>query len=127
MILPEITERKTVQVPTVGGIAKGTEICVMWRKDNGTATGCQQPVELFHGADDVSHVFDQVNRTNLSEHAVAEREREMIQIRDHIGPGAWIPIQAYSAGLFIEPAADIENRQLAYRTRGADGYLRFRG
>ena len=75
----------------------------MWRNDNGTATGCQQPVELFHGADDVSHVFDQVNRTNLSEHAVAEREREMIQIRDHIGPGAWIPIRPIAPGCLLSP------------------------
>jgi hypothetical protein len=38
-----------------------------------------------------------------------------------------VPVQAYSAGVFIEPAADVENRQLAYRARRADGCLRFRG
>ena len=57
MILPEIPERKAVQVPAVGGIAKGAEIGIVRCHDNHFAAGSQQPVEFFHCAENVRDMF----------------------------------------------------------------------
>jgi hypothetical protein len=120
VIATEIAERKAIQVPAMGGIAKGAEISVMWRNDDDPTARCEYAMELFYSADHISYVFDDVDGADLAEGAVAERKWEMIQVRDDVGPGMWASIQAYGAGVLVEPAADIENWALAYRTGRAD-------
>jgi hypothetical protein len=72
-------------------------------------------------------VFNHVGGADLAEGAVAERKWEMIQVRDDVGPGMRVAIQAYGAGVLVEAAADIENCELAYRTGSAGGCLSFGG
>ena len=125
MVLTEIAERKAIQVPAVRGIAKGAEISVMRRNDDDPAARREQAVELFHRVYHIRYVFDDMGGANLAEAAVAKREWEMIQVGDDIGPGMRIAIQAYRPTVFVEPAADIENGKLAYRTGSAGGCLSF--
>jgi hypothetical protein len=127
MVLTEIAERKAIQVPAVGGIAKRAEVGVMGRNNNDPAARDEQPVEFFDSSDHISYVFDHVRGANLAEGAVAERKWEMIQVRDDVGSGMRAAIQAYGAGVLVEPAADIENWELAYRTGSAGGCLSFGG
>lgn len=127
MVLTEIAERKAIQVPAVGGIAKRAEVGVVRRNDDDPAARDEQPVELFDGAYHISYVFNHVGGADLAEGAVAERKWEMIQVRDDVGPGMRVAIQAYGAGVLVEAAADIENWELAYRTGSAGGCLSFVG
>jgi hypothetical protein len=84
-------------------------------------------MELFHGADHIRYVFDDVRGSDLAEGAVAEREWEMIQVRDYVGPCMPVPIQAYGAGVLVEAAADVENGKLAYGKGLRCGCLKFGG
>jgi hypothetical protein len=127
VVLAEIAKRKAIQVPAVSGIAKRAEISVVGRNDNDATSRCEQAVKLFNRADYVGYVFDHVCGSDLTECTIAEWEREVIQVCDNIRPSMRVPIQAYSARLFIEPAPHIENWKLAYRTGRARGRLRFRG
>jgi len=127
MIVTEITERKAIQVPAVGGIAKGAEIGVVGRNDDDAAARCKQAMKLLHRADHVGYVFDDVGGADLAEGAVAEWEWETIQVCDDVGPGVRVEIQAYCTGILIEPAAHIENRKLAYKTGTGRGRLSFGG
>lgn len=113
MIRTEIAEGKAIQVPAVGGIAKGAEISVVGCNDDDAAARRQQSVELFYRADHVSDVFNDVGGADLTEGAVAEREWEMIQAGDDVGPGMRVAIEAYGARVLVEPAAHIENGKLA--------------
>lgn len=108
------------------GITKRTEIGVVGRNDNDAAARCEQPMELFNRGDNFSYVFDDVRGADLAEGVVAEREREMIQACDHIRPSMRVPIQAYGAGVLIEPAPYVKYRELEYRTSRADACLRCR-
>ena len=112
MVWTEIAEGKTIQVPAVGGIAKGAEISVVGGNDNGAAAVSQQPVELFHGAYYVNYVFDHVDGAYLAEGAVSEREREVIEVGNDVGSNTRVAIQAYSARVFVKTAAAVENGQL---------------
>lgn len=127
MILTEIAERKAIQVPAVGGIAKGAEIGVVRGNDNDSAAGYEQAMELFYRADHVGYVFDDVGGADLAEGVVAEWKWEMIQVCDHVRPGMRTTIQADSAGVLVEPAADIENGKLAYGNGRRSWRLKFGG
>ena len=52
-------------MPAVSGVAKGAEIRIVWRNDDGAAAGRKQPVELFDRADDVGDVLDHVYSANF--------------------------------------------------------------
>lgn len=78
--------------------------------DEQTAAGFQQPVELFHRSNHVRHVFDEVDGTNFAKRAVLERKREVVQIRNHVGIGVYVPIYSDCARIFIDPAADVKYR-----------------
>ncbi len=64
-------------------------------------------MELFHQADDVSNVLNDVNGPHFAERIVAKRKRDMVEVGDHIGGGVRISIQADRAGIFLDAAADI--------------------
>lgn len=110
----EIAKRKAIQVRAMCGIAKRAEICVMRGDDDDAGGRRGETVKLFDGANDVREVLDDVNGTNLAEAAVAKGIWKAIEIRDDIGIRVRVAIKTDSAGIFIQPAADIENRQRRY-------------
>ncbi len=57
----------------------------MRRHDNQPPSGRKQPVKLFHGANDVGQVFDDMNGPHLAKRPVPERERKTVEISNHIG------------------------------------------
>ena len=109
VILAEIAQGKAVEVPAVGGVAERAEIGVMRGHDDGAAAGCEQAVELFHGADHVRDVFDQVYGANLNEGAVAKREWKVIEVGDDVGARVEIAIYSDRAGIFVYAAADVQD------------------
>ena len=95
VIFTEVAKREAVEVPAVGWIAERTEISVVRRDDDRAAAGSKQAIELFHGADHVGHVLNDVDRAHFAERTVAEWKGEMIEIGDHIRLGGRIAIQTY--------------------------------
>jgi hypothetical protein len=84
-------------------------------------------MELLDCAYNVRHMLDHVRGADLAERAVAKGKREMVQAGDNIGPGIGAAVETNGAGVLIEPASDVENWKLAYRTRCAGGCLSRRG
>lgn len=111
VVRPKIAKRKAVQVPAVRGIAEGTEVGVVWRDNHRAAPVCEQPVELFHGAHHVCHMFDHMNRADLAEGAVGKRQRVSVEIRQHIRARIRIAVNADRARVFIDSAADVQHRK----------------
>ena len=107
VILAEIAQGKTVQMPAVGRIAKGAEVCIMRRDNKGSSAGLQKTVELIHQANDVFDVFNHVNGAYFAERVVAKGKGNVIKVGNDIGIGVCVSINAYSAGIFFDPAADI--------------------
>jgi hypothetical protein len=66
-------------------------------------------MKLFHGGDDVCDVFDDVFAANVVERVVFERERALIEMRDDVGGGIGVHIQADGAGIFFWTATYVEN------------------
>lgn len=97
-------------------IAERTRIGVVRRHDNDPAARRKYPVELFHTADDITDMFDDVNRANLPKAAASKWKRETIQIGNHIRARVGVAIQADCPWILIHPAADIQNRQCAYNS-----------
>jgi hypothetical protein len=85
VVLPEVPERKTVQVPSMGGIAKRAEIRIVGRRDIHVAAGSQQAVELLHCPDYVGDMLDNVDCTHSIERAILERIGEPVEVAEHIG------------------------------------------
>lgn len=113
VIFPEVAQRKAVQVPAVCGIAKRAEIGVVWSDNNGTPTGREQTMKLLHRSNHIGHMLDDMNRAYLAKGAVAKREWKLIQIGNHIRARMSIAINPDAAGIFVDPAADIENRKFS--------------
>lgn len=67
MVLAEIPERKTIQVPPVGRIAIRAEIRIVRRDDHGPAAWREESVELFHCPDDIGDVFDYMDGPDFTE------------------------------------------------------------
>lgn len=65
-------------------------------------------MEFFYRSDHVRNVFDHVNRSDLAEGRVLEREREVVEIGDHIRIGIKVPIDPDGARIFFDPAAYVE-------------------
>jgi hypothetical protein len=101
----------------VRGIAERTEICVVWRDDDGASAGREQPMELFDGANDVGDMFNDVDGSDFLNGLIAQRPWEAVEIGDHIGAGVCVAIQANGARIFINAAADVENRKRCERAR----------
>lgn len=117
VIFTEVAQREAIQVPLVSGITEGAEIGVVRRDDDGAATGNKQAMELFQGGDHIGHVFDDVCSADLTERVIPKRIGNPIQISYYIGARVGIAIQADSAGILIDSAADIED---GTRTQGGD-------
>lgn len=67
----------------------------------------KQPVELLYRPDYVRHVLDNMNRPELLKRAVAERVRELVEIRNYVRVRIRISIQTDSAWILINSAADV--------------------
>ena len=70
-------------------------------------------MELFERMYDVGNVFNDMNSAHFPKRAVAERKREMIQVRNYIGAGVDVAIQSNRARILVLTAADIQNWKLA--------------
>lgn len=111
MIRAEVTERKAVQVPAVGGVAKGTEICVVRGDDESASTRSEKAVKLFHGANHVGYVLDHVNGPDFPKGVVRERKRKVIQVGDRVCVRTCIPVYADGPGMLFYAATDVKNRK----------------
>ena len=105
----EIAERETVQVPTMSGIAKRTEIRVMRRNNEHLAAGSRKAVKLLHRANHVGDMLDDVNRPDFVERIVAERIGKMIEFAQNIRLDARNAIDSDRAWIFVDAAADVEH------------------
>src|SRR5579862_997021 len=97
-------------MPAVGGIAKGAEVGVVRCDQEEAAAGSAQAMKLFHGADDVGDVLDDVDRAECVEGVVAERVRKTVEVAQHVGATARIAIDADGAGILVDAAAHVEGR-----------------
>jgi hypothetical protein len=111
MILAKVTKREAVEMPAVGWVTERTEVCIVRRNDNHAALRREQAVELLHGADHVSDVFYDVDRTDFAEGAVRKGKRIMIEVRDNIRTRIRITIDANRTRIFVDPAANVEDRK----------------
>jgi hypothetical protein len=118
VVLAEIAERKAVQVAAVGGIAKRAEVGVVRRLDAHRAARPHQAVELFHGADDVRHVFDHVDGQQPVEGVIRKRIGKVVQIAKHVGAAGGIPIDTDGSGLLMNPAADVQDSRFGRKWPG---------
>ncbi len=92
VVFAEVTEGKTIQMPAMGGIAKGAVIGVMGCCNDGAASGSEQAVELLHRADDVRDVLNDMRRPDFAERTVGERKGEMVEVGYDVGAGVWIAV-----------------------------------
>jgi hypothetical protein len=81
----------------------------MRRGDENRAAGFCDAMKFFHGGDDVGDVFDHVLAADVVEGVVFERERAFIEMRDDVGGGVHVHIEADRAGIFFGTAAYVEN------------------
>jgi hypothetical protein len=107
MIFTEIAEREAVQVPTVSWITEGAEIGVMRSDNERPPTRLKQAMELLHQADNISDVFDDMDSPHFLKAVVAKGKGDMVEISDNIGIRVCVSINADSAGVFFDTAADI--------------------
>lgn len=121
VILAEIAEGKTVEVPAVRGVAEGTEIRVVRRGEEDAATGLEETMEFLHRFDYVGDVFDDVDGTDFVECAVAEGVGETVEVAEDVGFAGGVAIDADGAWKFVAAAADIENFHPFYGSSGKPG------
>jgi len=108
MIFAKVAQGKTVQMPLVGRIAERTEIGVMGSDDQHAPTGLEQPMEFLYRPDDVGDMFDQVDRTDFTKARVLKREREVIEIRDHVGIGVNVPINSDCTRILLDSTTHVK-------------------
>jgi hypothetical protein len=77
--------------------------------DSHRAAGSRQAVEFFHGADDVIHVLDDMNREDPIEAVVGKWIRGSVEIAKDVGAAGGIAVDADHAWLLVNPAADVQN------------------
>src|SRR3954447_11418497 len=95
-------------MPLMGRIAERTEIGVMGSDDQHAPTRLEQAVEFLYCLDDVRDMFDQVNRTDFTKGRVLKWEREVIEIRDHVGIGVNVPIHSDCTRVLLDSTADVK-------------------
>jgi len=72
-------------------------------------------VELFHRANNVGDVLDDVDGAKLAERAIAEGKRKVVEIGNYIGAGVRVAVKTDRSWIFIDAAADVEHRKDARR------------
>src|SRR5580704_3893993 len=96
-------------MPAVGGVAERAVVGVVRRGNENRAAGFCDAVKFFHRGDDVGDVFDDVLAANVVEGVVFKRERAFIEMRDDVGGGVDVHIEADGAGIFFGTATYVEN------------------
>src|SRR5450432_1580944 len=109
IVLAEIAETETVEVPAMCGIAERAEIGVVGRHDRHCAARFYQPVELFHRLHDVRYVLDNMDGPQLIERLIAKGIRKSIEIGNHVRPRARVAVEADRARKFVDSTADVED------------------
>ena len=88
-------------MPAVGGVAERAEVGVVRGDDDDFAAGLGEPVELFHGADDIGGVLEEVDSPDLPKCVIAEGERDVIEIGNDVGARMWIAVDTKRAGVLV--------------------------
>lgn len=96
-------------MPPVCRIAEGTEVGVVRCGNVQSTAGAQKPVKLFHRADHVCNVFDDVYGTYVVEGSVAKRVRKVVEVAEHIRSSSGDAVDPDRARKFVYPAPDIED------------------
>jgi hypothetical protein len=91
----------------VGRVAEGAEIRVVRSDDKGPSAGLEEAVKLLHQADDVFNMFNDVNGAHFAETAVTKGKRDAVEVSDDVGVCVCVPVNADSARIFFDAAADI--------------------
>ena len=104
----------------MGGVAKRAKVRVVRRSDHDLAPRLQQPVELLQHLDHIGDMLDDVDGPNLSEGAIAEGVREVVEVTDHVRLRPRIHIDPDRARVFVDAATDIESpRHVAFSLAGS--------
>src|SRR5579864_773823 len=77
------------------------------------AAGARQAVELFHGADDIIHVLDDVKREHTVEGVIGERIGSAVQVAKNVGAAHRVPVDTDRTRLLVHTAADVQNSQFS--------------
>lgn len=78
----------------MGGVAERAEVRIVRRHDHGPASRRKQPVKLFHCADYIRDMFDDVNSPHLAKNAIAKRKRIVVKISNDVRACVRVPIHA---------------------------------
>jgi hypothetical protein len=92
-------------------IAKGAEIGIVRRDDEYPATASEQAMNFLHHPDDVRHMLDDMDSANFAERMIAQRIGKPVEVGDDVGARVGTSIEANSARVFVNAAANIENRK----------------
>ena len=93
------------------GVAEGTVIGIVRRDDESPTARRKQPMEFFHQANHVTDVLNYMNRPDFPERIIPQWEWKLIKIREDVGAGIGVSIEADRARVLINTAPDIEDRQ----------------
>ena len=96
-------------MPLMRRVAKRTEIRVVRSKNDDATAASEQAVKLFHGANDIADMLNDVHGPHFAKGAVREWEGELIQVGDDVCSGVQIPINADRTRILVIAAADIQN------------------
>lgn len=83
----------------------------MWGDDERASARGEQAMEFLHHLHNIGNVFNDVDRPYFAERIVRKGIGKPVQIRDNIRPSIYIPIQPNCAGIFVNPAANVQDRQ----------------
>ena len=81
----------------------------MRRRDIDFTPRAQEPVKLFHRANHIGNMLDHMNRTHFVENRVGEWVGNMVDINNRISSGRSYAIDADTAGVLVDSAADIKD------------------
>src|SRR5256885_402280 len=99
----------------VRGIAERTEVRVMGRFDAHAAARTYQAVEFLHGGDHIVKMFDHMNCDHAIEAVIGEWIGVVIEVANDVSTACGVVIDADSARLLANAAADVQNPQLSRR------------
>jgi hypothetical protein len=77
--------------------------------DTDSAAGARQAVELFHGADDIIHVLDDMKREDTVEAVVGEWVGSAVEVAEDVGAARRVAVNTNRARLLVPTAADVQN------------------
>ena len=118
----EVLEGVAVEVVAVREIIRPVRVGVVRREDRDAPAGFGDAVEFGDEGRRIGHVFDDVVADNLIKFVVGKWLGNDAQIVDHVGVGRRVDVNADGAGMFVAPAADVQNLPAFDRRRA----IRFR-